>query len=100
MSGDWLPGKRTRQWNSIRAKIKPKFEAAGITRCEFKYSGCFGGVMLSFAHGKKRRNLTVEELEKLVALACINCHTILELKPEEEMEKAVREVIKKRTCQP
>ena len=96
----WGRGKRTLEWERIRARLKLAFEAAGITRCEFCYEGCSGGLFLSFAHGRKRRNLTTEELKKLVALACANCHSLLELKPEKEMHKAVVEVIAKRICQP
>ncbi len=90
------PGKKTREWERIRRKIKPEFEAQGITSCEFRYPLCQGGYMLSFAHGKKRRNLVGDELEKFVGLACQNCHTLLELKPEKEMERAVRFVILQR----
>ena len=76
-----------------------RFGEVHITRCEFRYSGCWRNSGLSFAHVKKRRNLADGELE-VVALACIPCHNKLELMKEAEMEKCVRYVIAQRVLQP
>lgn len=83
----------------MREQLKPRFEAVGITRCEFRYDGCWRDNGLSFAHTKKRRNLRDGELE-IVALACIPCHNKIELLKEEVMTKVVLEVIAQRICQP
>ena len=93
------PGKKTREWERTRAKLKPRFEAIGLTHCEFDYEGCWRNNGLSFAHAKKRRNLRPGELE-VVALACANCHNLLELMREPQMTQAVMNVIAKRICQP
>lgn len=93
-------GKRTREWERVRAKLKIRFERVGITRCEFRYEGCSGGEALSFAHVDKRRFLKGIELEQ-VALACIfNCHRRLEDMPRARMREEVTRVINERTCQP
>jgi len=92
-------GKRTREWQRVREQLKPRFEAAGITRCEFRYQGCWRDNALSFAHMRKRRNLMPNEL-KVVALACIPCHDKLELMPEPLMAQTVADVIRQRILQP
>lgn len=92
-------GKRTREWQAMREKLKVVFEAAGITRCEFNYDGCWHDNGLTFAHIRKRRNLHEGELEK-VALACMPCHNKLELLPEGLMTRQVLVAIESRPCQP
>ena len=92
-------GKKTREWDRLRAKLKIRFAAIHLITCEFRYEGCWKYNGLTFAHIKKRRNLRPEELE-IVALACLNCHNILELMPEKKMTEAIMAVIKKRICQP
>lgn len=92
-------GKHTREWQLVREQLKPRFEAVGLTRCEFRYEGCWRDNGLSFAHIRKRRNLQAGELEK-VALACIPCHNKLELMPEPLMTQTVCDVIGRRICQP
>lgn len=83
----------------MREQLIPRFKAAGITRCEFGYDGCWRDNGLTFAHMRKRRNLREGELEK-VALACMSCHNKLELMPENIMTLAVLKVIQERICQP
>lgn len=95
-------GKRTREWEAIRRKLKVRFEAAGITECEFKFGGlydCWRNEGLGFAHTDKRRFLKGNELE-IVTLACNPCHAILELKPREEMKIEILSVIRNRERQP
>ena len=93
-------GKRTRDWERRRAKLKVRFERVGITYCEFGYDGCSGESALSFAHPDKRRFLSGDQLD-VVALACIfNCHKKLELMPRDKMKTEVMRVIEGRTCQP
>ncbi len=96
----WLKrGKKTIEWDRCRAKLKIRFAAVHLITCEFRYAGCWKYNGLTFAHIKKRRNLRPEELE-IVALACLNCHGILELMKEEQMTKVILAVIKNRICQP
>jgi hypothetical protein len=92
-------GKRTREWERIRAKLKARFTVAGITRCEFKLEGCAYYNFLGFAHTDKRRFLKGQELEN-AALACNPCHAILELLPRDKMKTEIESVIRGRERQP
>lgn len=85
-------GKRTDKWNRVRAKLKKKFEAMGITRCEL----CFGTFGLSFAHAKKRRFITEDADWEDVALLCQPCHEKIEFSGHEQMEEAIRQIIDSR----
>lgn len=65
-------------WNKIRARIKLKFEKAGITTCELRLPGCTYGNFLTFAHSKKVRHWeTLEDAEDVI-LACQKCHGFIE----------------------
>jgi hypothetical protein len=88
-------GKKTAEWNRERAKLKEGFQRAGITFCELGLQGCWKGNGLSFAHSKKRRNIQGNELSEVI-LACINCHGIIERKPEKKMTAIVRKTIRLR----
>lgn len=90
----WI-GLKTLEWDRARAKLKKQFEAAGITRCEFGYNGCWRDNGLSFAHIDKRRYLRPNELY-IVALACIVCHNELERMPRRVMRETIMAVITKR----
>lgn len=92
-------GPKTREWESIRRKLKPRFEAAGITKCEFRFDGCWRGNFLSFVHYDKRRYLNTEQLW-IVALGCVPCHQILERMPRTRMKDVVLAVIANRPRQP
>lgn len=92
-------GKRTREWERRRAKLKIRFERVGITRCEFGYNGCWHNNGLSFAHTDKRRFLKGDQLD-VVALACASCHPVLEIMQREKMRAEVERVIANRICQP
>lgn len=81
------------RWNYVRSKLKKEFESKGITSCELKYSGCMRDNFLSFAHAKKRRYLTDEELY-IVILACQPCHHKIEYDPN--MQSIVEGVINRR----
>lgn len=68
-------GGKTAQWDAARAKIKRKFEAAGITRCEV----CGSDQFLGFAHRKKRRFIPKDDPELfVVALLCVTHHDKIE----------------------
>lgn len=81
-----------KRWDAIRARLKPLFERAGLTSCEFGYDGCLRNFALGFAHSKRRRNIMGDEIEE-VALACANCHSDLDGHGEAHSIKAVRAVI-------
>lgn len=87
------PGKKTKKWATTRSGLKPRFEAAGITTCELRYPGCWFNNGLGFAHAKKRRKLSEEDLE-VVILACNPCHDKIEYSPN--MEETVMKVIENR----
>lgn len=91
----WV-GRKTIAWANARARLKRKFQAMGITRCELAYPGCKQDDFLSFAHGKKRRHLQGDELETLVCLACQPCHQQIERLPEWAMLSIVQSVISER----
>lgn len=92
-------GKKVKAWDSERAKLKPRFIAAGIITCELRYAGCAFDNYLGFAHADKRRNLSVKDLD-VVILACNFCHDDIEIRPHEEMKRIVMAVIAARPKQP
>ncbi len=89
-------GKKVKAWDSARARLKVKFQAAGIMTCELRYAGCAFDNYLSFAHSKKRRNIQGDELNE-VALLCIPCHEYAERLPEAEMTTLIRSIINARS---
>lgn len=74
------PGKKTREWDLERARLKKKFYEWGITHCEINLPGCCREVH-GFAHVDKRRNLAPSELSMVVA-ACNPCHDKVEIMPD------------------
>ena len=82
-------------WDNTRKSIKAVFEKAGITSCELSFYGCSGANYLSFAHSRKRREISGDELREVV-LACQSCHNRLERMTHEEMYELVNLVIKGR----
>ena len=88
----WV-GRKTREWMTVRARIKRHLLALGITTCELRWSGCWVDNALSIAHGKKRRHLQGDELETLTILACTPCHEQLERFEPESMLTVVRHTI-------
>ena len=85
------------EWDRVRAKLKPLFEAAGITRCEVVYDGCWRTEALGFAHDAKRRKWP--NLARVV-LSCNPCHDILENLGPTRMRDEVSRIINKREVQP
>jgi hypothetical protein len=86
-------GKKTDKWNRVRAKLKQRFESAGIVRCEI----CNGNFGLSFAHSKKRRLIVSDEELEEVALLCQPCHEKIEFSGHENMYESIMEIINRRT---
>lgn len=91
----WV-GKKTREWMTVRARLKRKFVAAGITSCELGYPGCWKDEGLGFAHGRKRRHLKGDEIETLTILACNPCHDRIETLSAPAMLAIVKSVIAER----
>jgi hypothetical protein len=93
-------GKKTRASLDAVAEMKLEYAAVGITECEIKFPKiCWRNNALSFAHLKKRRKLSKEDIKKTV-LACIPCHDTVEIWPAEEMEQFLQDIINKRKVQP
>src|SRR5688572_30811423 len=82
------------QWNRTRAKLKKKFLALGITRCQM----CGRTDYLSFAHRLKRRFIGTQEELEIVALLCMDnpdskgCHNKLEHGPKNVMFRVITEL--------
>jgi len=92
-------GKKGRDNLDNVAQRKIEFERVGITECEARLAPCWRNNALGFAHAKKRRKLTKEELKKVI-LICNPCHSIIEVLPAEDMEAFVDKVIANRKVQP
>lgn len=82
-------GKKGRE--SVRALRVFKKECArlGIDRCEVRGPHCTGTENLTWAHGRKRRELKPGELERFAIVCCVNDHRILdeELSHDEMAER-------------
>jgi hypothetical protein len=92
-------GRRGLEWQKVLRQIKPKFEALGITFCEYHGASCRHNWCLTFAHARKRRHLLPGEL-KIAALVCAPYHNEIEALPPREMHRIVMEIIMKRETQP
>ena len=80
---------KSKLWPRAWRKFKPKFERAGIDRCE----ECGSKYFLTPAHTLKRRHITNELELNEVAILCQPCHEKYELMGEEKMCKAIRAII-------
>ena len=105
--------KKKTEWDKVRAKLKPRFEKAGIICCELRYEGCARDNFLGFAHALKRRHLDSHRFfsnnlievgdprhMETTILACNFCHDRLERLLEEQMKLEVMKIIQKRRIQP
>lgn len=92
-------GKKGKENLEATAELKRTAEELGITKCEIQLNGCWREIH-GFVHGKKRRNLTKEELRKFAIGGCNPCHDKVEYDCEKwtgmTMEQFVRQVIKNR----
>jgi len=89
-------GKKTQEWEAARKELIKLFEAKGTTKCELQLEHCWKTKALGFAHRDKRRNLSVDDLN-ICILACNQCHSTIEAKPQEEMAKIIDDIIAKRS---
>jgi hypothetical protein len=95
-------GRRTKEWDAERRKLKIRFAAVGITWCEalaHNIHPCSFDDFLGFAHDAKRRKLTKEDLGRVILL-CNNMHDIIEQWEPEVMKKFVNDIIAAREVQP
>jgi hypothetical protein len=107
-------GRKTKDWNNAKRKLKIAFAEVGLTYCEVglfltsqyledpleidrvrSYRHQFA---LGFAHGKKRRWLGGDELLTFVALSCQDCHDYIEYR--DDMSEIVQGTIDARRVQP
>lgn len=66
--------------------------------CEFRFEGCTVTYMLTPAHSMKRRFIQTEAQYREIAIACLNCHRILdERMSHDEMRTAVKDAIQRRS---
>lgn len=76
-------------------KWKQDFQHLHI--CEFRFTGCLVTWGLTPAHSMKRRFIQTEEQYREMAVACLNCHRILDEKmTHKEMKQAVLDAIRSR----
>lgn len=88
-------GKKIKEWDKERKILIEEFDKLGITSCELRLEGCTKDNYLGFAHLDKRRNLTKEDLPKVV-LACSNCHDSVEYLNRIRMRQILEAIIKAR----
>src|ERR1035437_4617804 len=70
-------GKKGKLNLEANEQLKKDFQDMEIFNCEIKLPGCWK-ILMNWAHGKKRRNLTPEELKKFAIGACTPCHDKIE----------------------
>lgn len=89
-------GKKTVANMEATAELKKTAIQLGITKCEVKLNDCWKDIH-GFAHGKKKRKLTADELKKFAIASCNNCHQKIEYECQKwtgmAMEQFVRQVI-------
>ena len=84
-------GRRGREWDVARRRVRERLEMLGVRGCEFGFAQCTGKYQTSLAHAVNRRFLsrdaepgTPQHIET-VAVACCSCHRRL----DEDMSHAM-----------
>lgn len=68
-------GNKAKVREKINRPNRIRFAAMGLLGiCEARLPGCWPNGRLTWAHGKKDRNLTMDERKYLVIRACTVCH--------------------------
>lgn len=90
-------GKKAKLRESINRRNRARFRAMGLYDvCEARLDGCWN-TDLTWAHGRKDRELSMAERQFLVIRACTPCHRILdEEMSRQEMLEFVETVITNR----
>jgi len=75
-------GKRTKEWERERVKLKKIYQEKGITTCEPRLKKCMGSFGLSFVHRHKRiyyydKPGLLGSFNETV-LGCASCHAEME----------------------
>jgi hypothetical protein len=87
-------GKKMRESKRALGVFKRECARLGIERCEVRGQHCTGADDLTWAHGRKRRELKEGELEEFAVVACRNCHRPLdEDMSHDEMAAEVTRII-------
>jgi hypothetical protein len=103
--GGLKAGKKMRENRRALSVFKKECARLGIERCEVRGPNCTGTEDLTWAHGRKRRELLEGELETFAIVACAICHRpldeelthaemaaevsrIIQLRPERYLEAA------------
>lgn len=68
------PGKGTSKNRRALRVFKVRVGRYLIDRCERRGGNCTGAEQLTWAHGRKRRELLEGELEDFAIVCCVNCH--------------------------
>ena len=91
-------GKKAKLRESINRPNRARFRALGLLDvCEANLEGCWPNGRKTWAHGKKDRNLTIDERKNLVIRACTVCHHKLdEQMSADEMLTFVQDAIERR----
>jgi hypothetical protein len=90
-------GRKTRENARALRVFKKDCAKYGIDRCERRGPHCTGMENLTWAHGRKRRELLGGELERFAIVCCVNCHRELdEQMTHEEMAAEVDRLIQLR----
>lgn len=88
---------KVQEWSKIKKIQEKAFEKAGINECELRLTMCKPKLFLAFAHGKKRKELSGNELANLIVLACQPCHEHIEYNiPKNQMLQVVEDTIRAR----
>lgn len=88
-------GKRGKLRQAGNREVDRELVKHGITRCEFKFPGCWGTIQ-GRAHSRKGRNIVGEDQWAEAAAACNHCHLAAEMMPEKEMGDLIRKIIANR----
>lgn len=89
-------GRKVKFWLQSKTRIVKDFKRRGIISCELMLAGCTGKSFLTYLHVDKRKNLWINEMDKVV-LGCVHCHDIYEQMPAKVMREKLESVIANRT---
>lgn len=87
-------GKKGKLNLEANLELKRYFEKHGIRACEIQLDGCWR-IIMGFAHGKKRGDLTPEELKKFAIGACNPCHQKIEYECEKYTDMTMEQYVRK-----
>jgi hypothetical protein len=90
-------GKKTLKRRAMNLRLKKRHIENGYPQtCEIKLPKCMGSWANGWAHSKKSRYITTDELWMTAVLACPQCHETIEAMSHDAMEKIVLDIIANR----